>query len=76
MGQVDCFVQCEAVGAQIALDGVQPRDEDALVVSSSYLVIGEPLESPWHLRRHPYDSDADLNHGGRSAVSYNTTLAV
>ena len=26
MGQVDCFVQCEVVGSQIALDGVQPRD--------------------------------------------------
>jgi len=38
MGQVDCFVQREVVGSQIALDGVQPHDEDALVVSSSYLV--------------------------------------
>jgi len=26
LGQVDCFVQCEAVSSQIALDGVQPRD--------------------------------------------------
>ena len=26
LGQVDCFVQCEVVGFQIALDGVQPRD--------------------------------------------------
>ena len=26
LGQVDCFVQCEVVGSQIALDGVQPRD--------------------------------------------------
>jgi len=27
LGQVnDCFVQCEVVGSQIVLDGVQPRD--------------------------------------------------
>jgi len=26
LGQVDCFIQCEVVGSQIALDGVQPRD--------------------------------------------------
>ena len=26
LGQVDCFVQCEVVGSQIALDGVQPCD--------------------------------------------------
>jgi len=26
LGHVDCFVQCEVVGSQIALDGVQPRD--------------------------------------------------
>jgi len=26
LGQVDCFVQCEVVDSQIALDGVQPRD--------------------------------------------------
>ena len=26
LGQVDCFVQCEVVGSQIAIDGVQPRD--------------------------------------------------
>ena len=26
LGQVDCFVQCEVVGSQIALDGVQPHD--------------------------------------------------
>jgi len=26
LGQVDCFVQCEVVGSQIALDGVQLRD--------------------------------------------------
>jgi len=25
LGQVDCFVQCEVVGSQIELDGVQPR---------------------------------------------------
>jgi len=25
LSQVDCFVQCEVVGSQIALDGVQPR---------------------------------------------------
>ena len=56
LGQVDCFVQCEVVGSQIALNGVLPCDtdtEDALVVSSSYLV-GEPLESSWHVRHHPY----------------------
>ena len=55
LGQVDCFVQYEVVGSQMALDAVQPRDayEDALVVSSSYLV-AEPLESSWHLRHQPY----------------------
>jgi len=26
LGQVDCFVQCEVVGSQISLNGVQPRD--------------------------------------------------
>ena len=26
LGQVDCFIQCEVVGSQIALDGVQPHD--------------------------------------------------
>jgi len=26
LSQVDCFVQCEVVGSQISLDGVQPRD--------------------------------------------------
>jgi len=26
LGQVDCFVQCEVVGSQSALNGVQPRD--------------------------------------------------
>jgi len=26
LSQVDCFVQCEVVGSQITLDGVQPRD--------------------------------------------------
>jgi len=26
LGQVDCFVQCEVVGSQVSLDGVQPRD--------------------------------------------------
>jgi len=26
LGQVDCFVQCEVVVSQIALDGVPPRD--------------------------------------------------
>jgi len=26
LGQVDCFIQCEVVGSQITLDGVQPRD--------------------------------------------------
>ena len=26
LSQIDCFVQCEVVGSQISLDGVQPRD--------------------------------------------------
>jgi len=26
LSQVDCFIQCEVVGSQISLDGVQPRD--------------------------------------------------
>ena len=26
LGQVDCFIQCEVVGSQITLDGVQPHD--------------------------------------------------
>jgi len=26
LSQVDCFVQCEVVGSQFVLDGVQPRD--------------------------------------------------
>jgi len=26
LSQVDCFVQCEVVGSEISLDGVQPRD--------------------------------------------------
>ena len=26
LGQVNCFVQCEVVGSQVSLDGVQPRD--------------------------------------------------
>jgi len=26
LGQVNCLVQCEVVGSQIALDGIQPRD--------------------------------------------------
>jgi len=26
LGQVDCFIQCEIVGSQITLDGVQPCD--------------------------------------------------
>ena len=26
LGQVDWLVQCEVVGSQIVLDGVQPRD--------------------------------------------------
>jgi len=26
LNQVDCFVQCQVVGCQISLDGVQPRD--------------------------------------------------
>ena len=26
LSQVDCFVQCEVVGSQIALDGIEPRD--------------------------------------------------
>jgi len=26
LGQADCFVQCEVVDSQIALDGVQPRN--------------------------------------------------
>ena len=26
VSQVDCFVQCEVVGCQVSLDGVQPRD--------------------------------------------------
>jgi len=26
LGQVDCFVQCEVVGSQTSLDGVQPHD--------------------------------------------------
>ena len=26
LGQVDCFVQCEVVGSQIVLDGIQPHD--------------------------------------------------
>jgi len=26
LGQADCFVQCEVVGSQISLDGVQPHD--------------------------------------------------
>jgi len=69
MGQVDCFVQCEAVGAQIALDGVQPRDEDALVVSSSCLVVGEPLESPWHLRHHPYVQCAQIRKDAVTGLS-------
>ena len=30
LGQVDCFVQCEVVGSQISLDGVQPRDAGML----------------------------------------------
>jgi len=46
LSQVDCFVQCEVIGSQITLDGVQTRYEDALVVSSSYLV-GVPLVSSW-----------------------------
>jgi len=26
LSQVDCFVQCDVVGSQISLDGVQPHD--------------------------------------------------
>jgi len=26
LSQVDCFIQCEVVGSQISMDGVQPRD--------------------------------------------------
>jgi len=26
LSQVDCFVECEVIGSQISLDGVQPRD--------------------------------------------------
>jgi len=26
LSQVDCFVQCQVVGSQVSLDGVQPRD--------------------------------------------------
>ena len=26
LSQVDFFIQCEVVGSQISLDGVQPRD--------------------------------------------------
>jgi len=60
LGQVDCFVQCEVVGSLIALDGVQPRDnEDARVVCSSYLV-GEPLCWTWHLYHHPYVQCAQI----------------
>ena len=32
LGQVECFVQCEVVGSQITLDGVQPRDTKSLPV--------------------------------------------
>ena len=26
LSQIDCFIQCEVVGSQMSLDGVQPRD--------------------------------------------------
>jgi len=26
LSQIECFIQCEAVGSQISLDSVQPRD--------------------------------------------------
>jgi len=26
LSQVDCFVQCEVIGSQVSLDGIQPSD--------------------------------------------------
>ena len=49
LGQIDCFIQCEFVGCQIALDGVQPRDTR----TPCYLV-GDPFEASWNLHHHPY----------------------
>ena len=53
LSQVNCFVQCEVVGSQISLDGVQPHDTRTpwCIVSSTSLV-GEPLESSWHGATH------------------------
>jgi len=28
LSQIDCFIQCKAVGSQISLDDVQPRDKE------------------------------------------------
>jgi len=63
LGQVDCFVQCEVVGCQIALDGVQPRDRpyvDALAISyllyTSHTVIWQwvgQLEKPPTIEDQP-----------------------
>jgi len=30
LSQIDCFIQCEVVGSQMSLDGVQPRDAGML----------------------------------------------
>ena len=35
LNQNDCFVQCEVVGSQISLDGVQPRDTGTWCVIGS-----------------------------------------
>ena len=59
LGQVDCFVQCEVVGSQIALDGVQPRDTRT-PGGLFQLSDGEPTESSRHPRHHPYVQYAQI----------------
>jgi len=58
-GQVDCFVQCEVVGSQIALD-VFSHVIRGRLGGLLQLQVGELLESSWHLRRHPYVQYAQI----------------
>ena len=53
LGQVDCFVQCEAVGSQIALDGFSHVIQGC-PGGLFQLSVGEQLDLSWHLCHHPY----------------------
>ena len=54
LSQIDSFVQCEVVGSQFSLDGVQPRDTGTPCGLFQFSG-GQQLGSTWHLHHHYLD---------------------